>query len=248
MNAPLLFEDDELIAVAKPAGLAVIPERDGDPATSLRHRLEAARGEPLWVVHRIDKDTSGVVVMARSAAAHRWLNDAFAARRVHKRYLAFAAGDLPGERTVEVAVVEARRGKARPAVAGERGKPSVTEMTALARWSRAPVPGETAPGPSPGIVDLDTVTLLEARPLTGRHHQIRVHLRSLEAPILFDPLYGKRTLRGMLDGAPGARLALHAAGLEVTRPDGRRLVVEAPLAEDLVALRAWLDAKWATVA
>src|SRR6187401_2766300 len=96
----VLHEDEALVAVDKPAGLAVIPERDGDPAASLRRMLEASRGEPLWVVHRIDKDTSGVVVFARSAAAHRWLNDAFASRRVHKRYLAFAAGDLPGARTV----------------------------------------------------------------------------------------------------------------------------------------------------
>ncbi len=226
----MLFEDAEVVAVDKPAGLAVIPERSGDPAVSVRHMLEAARGEPLWVVHRIDKDTSGVVVLARSAAAHRWLNDAFAARRVNKRYLAFAAGDLPGERVVDVALVEARRGKARPAGVGEGGKPSVTRFGELHRWQRST--GEA-------------VTLLEARPETGRHHQIRVHLRSLEAPILFDPLYGKRTLRGMLEGAPCARLALHAARLEVERTDGRTLVVEAPLAADLMALRGWLDASWA---
>ncbi len=226
----MLFEDAEVVAVDKPAGLAVIPERTGDPAVSVRHMLEAARGEPLWVVHRIDKDTSGVVVLARSASAHRWLNDAFAARRVHKRYIALAAGDLPGERVVDVALVEARRGKSRPAGVGEPGKPSVTGFREIQRWHRGA--GET-------------VTLLEARPETGRHHQIRVHLRSLEAPILFDPLYGKRTLRGMLDGAPCARLALHAARLEVERPDGRTLVVEAPLAADLMALRGWLDAEWA---
>lgn len=224
----VLHEEAQLVAVAKPAGLAVIPERDGDPAASLRHRLEAARGEPLWVVHRIDKDTSGVVVFARSAAAHRWMNDAFEQRRVEKRYLAFAAGDLPGARVVDVALVEARRGKARPAGPEERGKASRTELEARARWRR----GE------------DVVTLVEARPLTGRHHQIRVHLRSLEAPILFDPAYGKRTLRGAYAGAPAARLALHAAALRLPRPDGSVLAVEAPLADDLVALRAWLDAGW----
>lgn len=228
MDAQILFEDDDLVAVDKPSGIAVIPERDGVAQAALRQQLEAARGEPLWVVHRIDKDTSGVVVLARSAAAHRWLNDAFAERRVHKRYLAFAAGDLPGARTVDVPLVEARRGKARPAGPGERGKPSVTDLTSVARWSRG----------------ADAVTLVEARPRTGRHHQIRVHLRSLEAPILGDPLYGKRTLRGMLDGAPCARLALHAAGLALTRPDGRELAIEAPVPADMSALRAWLDATW----
>jgi len=228
LDAQILFEDDDLVAVDKPSGIAVIPERDGVAQAALRHRLEAARGEPLWVVHRIDKDTSGVVVLARSAAAHRWLNDAFAERRVHKRYLAFAAGDLPGTRTVDVPLMEARRGKARPAGPGEGGKPSVTDLTSVARWSRG----------------ADAVTLVEARPRTGRHHQIRVHLRSLEAPILGDPLYGKRTLRGMLDGAPCARLALHAAGLALTRPDGGELAIEAPVPADMSALRAWLDATW----
>jgi tRNA pseudouridine32 synthase/23S rRNA pseudouridine746 synthase len=228
LDAQILYEDAELVAVDKPAGLAVIPERDGEPSASLRHRLEASRGEPLWVVHRIDKDTSGVVVLARSASAHRWLNDAFAERRVAKKYLAFAAGDLPGERVVDVALVEARRGKARPANAGERGKPSITALAAVARWSRG----------------TDIVTMVDARPKTGRHHQIRVHLRSLEAPILGDPLYGKRTLRGMLDGSPCTRLALHAASLSVTRPDGRTLTIEAPLATDLSSLRDWLDATW----
>jgi tRNA pseudouridine32 synthase/23S rRNA pseudouridine746 synthase len=169
-----------------------------------------------------------VVVLARSAVAHRWLNDAFAERRVAKRYVAFAAGDLPGSRVVDVALVEARRGKARPANAGEHGKPSLTELVELARWSRG----------------TDIVTMVEARPKTGRHHQIRVHLRSLEAPILGDPLYGKRTLRGMLDGSPCTRLALHAAALSVTRPDGRALSIEAPLAADMAALRDWLDATW----
>lgn len=231
MDAQILYEDAELVAVDKPSGLSVIPERDGAPEASLRHRLEAARGEPLWVVHRIDKDTSGVVVLARSAAAHRWLNDAFAERRVAKRYLAFAAGDLPGTRTVEAPLVEARRGKARPANPGEKGKPSVTDLTALARWSRG----------------ADAVTLVEARPKTGRHHQIRVHLRSLEAPILGDPLYGKRTLRGMLDGAPCARLALHAAGLALIRPDGRALAIESPLPSDMSALRDWLDGGWSAI-
>jgi tRNA pseudouridine32 synthase/23S rRNA pseudouridine746 synthase len=232
LDAQILYEDAELVAVDKPAGLAVIPERDGEPSASLRHRLEASRGEPLWVVHRIDKDTSGVVVLARSAVAHRWLNDAFAERRVAKKYVAFAAGDLPGSRTVDLALVEARRGKARPAnaAAGERGKPSLTDFVELARWSR----------------DTDIVTMVEARPKTGRHHQIRVHLRSLEAPILGDPLYGKRTLRGMLEGSPCTRLALHAASLSVTRPDGRALTIESPLAADLAALRAWLDATWST--
>lgn len=225
----MLYEDDDVVAVMKPAGLAVIPERNQAAGECLRHQLEAARREALWVVHRIDKDTSGVVLFARSAAAHRWLNDAFAARQVHKRYLAFAAGDLPDERIVDLALVPARRGKTRPATPADVGaKPATTRLRTVQRWRRGD----------------DIVTLCHAFPVTGRHHQIRVHLRSLEAPILFDPLYGKRTLRGTYDHAPGQRLALHAEAIELTRPDQRTLRIEAPWPDDLAALCAWFDASW----
>ena len=197
MDAPVVYEDRELVAVAKPAGMPVIPGRVADGPRALRQILEAARGEPLWVVHRIDQDTSGVVVFARSAAAHRHLCAAFEHRTVDKRYLAFAFADLPGERVVELALHEARRGKSRPAAPDEPGgKPARTELRALARW-RWPT---------------GAVTLLEAHPITGRHHQIRVHLRALEAPIVGDPLYGKRTLRGAFVDAPPLRLALAQRG------------------------------------
>src|SRR6187551_2572088 len=98
----LLFEDADLIAVAKPAGIPVIPARDEDPAACLQKQLEATRGERLWIVHRIDKDTSGVVVMARTAEAHRTLNMAFEHRQVTKTYLAFAAGALDGVARIDV--------------------------------------------------------------------------------------------------------------------------------------------------
>ena len=222
MDAAVLYEDAALIAVAKPAGVPVIPGRVAGGPEALRHQLERHRGEPLWVVHRIDQDTSGVVVFARTADAHRALCGAFEHRVVKKTYLAFAYGDLPGERTVDLALHEARRGKARPAADGEPGgKAATTSLAAVARWR----------------VGDGVVTLVEARPITGRHHQIRVHLRALEAPIVADPLYGKRTLRGAFDGAPPLRLALHAARLEL--PD--RPPIVAPLPDDLIALRAWLD-------
>lgn len=225
MEVSVLHEDAALVAVAKPAGMPVIPGRVEGGPVALRQHLEAARGEPLWVVHRIDQDTSGVVVFARSAAAHRDLCAAFEHRAVHKTYAAFAFGDLPGTRTVELALHEARRGKARPAAPGELGgKAATTHLEARARWR---------------LASGDVVTLLDARPVTGRHHQIRVHLRALEAPIVGDPLYGKRTLRGAFEGAPPLRLALHAARLELPE----RAPIVAPLPPDLVALRAWLDAR-----
>lgn len=225
MPAAILHEDRDVLVVDKPAGVTVIPARDGEVGASLRSRLEAARGERLWVVHRLDRETSGVVVFARHAEAHRALSEAFEQRRVEKRYVAFVTGAVEAARTLDVALHAARKGKMRPAKPGEPGaKPAVTEVSPRRAWRRE------------GRV----VTEVEARPRSGRQHQIRVHLRWAGAPILFDPLYTpKEAMRG-LEGAPGGRLALHAHTLVV--PGVGRF--EAPLPEDLRALGAWLDG-WA---
>jgi RluA family pseudouridine synthase len=221
----VLHEDADLLAVAKPAGIPVIPARDEPPEESLWHRLAGERGERLWVVHRIDRDTSGVVVFARTAEAHRMLSMAFERREVDKTYLAWAAGSVDDAVRVDLPLHEARRGKARPARPDEPGaRAAVTELAVERRWRRGDA----------------QVARVRCHPITGRHHQIRVHLRALEAPIVHDPLYGKRTLRGPLAEAPCPRLALHAASLAV--PGGRRFT--APLPDDLRALEAWLDAGW----
>lgn len=221
----LLYEDAEIVAFAKPSGITVIPARSAPSEISLHTRLEAERRERLWIVHRIDRDTSGVVVFARTAAAHRTLSMAFERREVHKTYVAFAAGALDGVERIEIALHEARRGKTRPAHPGESGvKPAVTELAVERRWRR----------------DDAVVARVRCHPVTGRHHQIRVHLRAVEAPILGDPLYGKATRRGAYAEVPCPRLALHAASLTV--PDGRTFT--APLPDELVALEAWLEASW----
>jgi tRNA pseudouridine32 synthase / 23S rRNA pseudouridine746 synthase len=221
----VLYEDAELIAVAKPSGIPVIPARDEPPEQCLQHQLAAARGERLWVVHRIDRETSGVVVFARTADAHRALNTAFETRKVAKTYLAWAAGALDGVTRIDVALHEARRGKARPAEPGETGaKHAVTELAVERRWTR----GE------------DVVARVRCHPITGRHHQIRVHLRYANAPIVRDPLYGKVTARGALAEAPCPRLALHAASLTVPGPR----TFTAPVPDDLVTFERWLDEGW----
>lgn len=209
-----LYEDRELLAVNKAPGVVVIPARGEDPAMSLRQRLERARGEPLWVVHRIDRETSGVVLFARTAAAHRTLNALFSGRGVEKSYVAFAVGArLDDEALIELPLHTARKGKMRPARPGEEGaQEAQTALRVLARWTR-------------GAREVSKVL---ARPRTGRQHQIRVHLRALEAPIARDPLYG----RGDEGLPPLARMALHAA--ELTLPwGGRALTVRAELPEDL---------------
>ena len=224
----VLLETDDLVAVAKPPGVTVIPARNEPPEACLRAQLEAARGEPLWVVHRIDRDTSGVVVFARTADAHRALSMTFEKRRAEKRYLAFAqaSADLPAEGKIARPIRPARRGLMKIAAAGDReAQAAETHYVVVARWTRGD----------------EHAVEIEARPLTGRQHQIRLHLASIGAPIWFDPLYGQGAAPA---DAPGSRLALHAHRLALPSPSGEWLRLEAPLPDDLAAIEAWLDRAW----
>jgi tRNA pseudouridine32 synthase / 23S rRNA pseudouridine746 synthase len=230
MKCPVLYEDRDVLAVAKPAGVVVIPARNEDASTSLRRLLEASRGEALWVVHRIDRDTSGVVLFARTAEAHRALSVAFERRDVEKTYLALTRGALsPSEGSIDYALHAARKGKMRPA---HKGEPE--SLDAHTRY-RVRTTWPTRSG---------TVSLVELSPRTGRQHQLRVHLRAKEAPLLVDPLYGRAervTARelGFDHDATLDRLSLHAASLDVPRPSGEgRLKIDAPLADDLSAMIA----------
>lgn len=225
----LLHDDGDVVAVAKPAGEPVIPARDEPAGESVQLQLERQLGRRLWIVHRIDRDASGLVLFACNARAHRELSLAFEHRRVTKSYVAFVAGALaPAAGRVDLALHGARKGKTRPALPGEPGAlASVTEYETTGTWT----------------IEGAAVSRVAARPLTGRHHQIRVHLRARECPILFDPLYAKgRTPAGMA-GAPCSRLALHALRLDGPHPSGGRLALECPLAPDLAALASWLDDK-----
>ena len=225
----LLHEDHDLVAVAKPAGEPVIAARGEPRSACLQKRLESRLRRRLWVVHRIDRDASGVVVFALNADAHRALSLAFEHHQVAKTYAAFVAGSVePPRGRIEVPLHDARKGKTRPARPGEPGaQPSTTEYVTRKRWT----------------LGATTVSLLEAHPLTGRHHQIRVHLRAVGTPILFDPLYGRGLMPEALAGAPCTRLALHARKIDVPDPrGGGRVVIEAPFAPDLAALVEWLDA------
>ncbi len=132
----ILHQDAEVVAVVKPAGLPVVPARGESPGECLRHRLEAQLGEGLFVVHRIDRDASGLVLFARHARAHRALSMEFEARRATKRYLAFVAGHLqPEAGSIDVPLHDARRGKTRPARPGEPGaRASLTEYRTLRAW------------------------------------------------------------------------------------------------------------------
>jgi tRNA pseudouridine32 synthase/23S rRNA pseudouridine746 synthase len=227
---PVLFQDRHVLAVDKPAGRLVIPGR-GTDERSLREELEAAHGR-LWVVHRLDRGTSGVLLFARTAEAHRTLNLAFDRAEPKKRYLALVRGTPPPEARIDVALAPARRGRMRPARAGDpRAKQAATVVRRLELFPARPWTG----GP---------LALVEALPETGRTHQIRVHLAAAHCPLALDPDYGDDA---PLHGPGGAllcdRTPLHAARLELRHPaSGAPLVVEAPLPPDLArtleALRA----------
>jgi RluA family pseudouridine synthase len=230
---PILAVDARLVAVNKPAGVTVVPAPDVPRGGCLRALVERQVGAPLWVVHRLDRDTSGVVVFARSAEAHRELCLAFEHRRVQKTYLAFTAGvPDPREGRIDTPLHPARKGKTRPATLGEPGAwAAATSYQVRRHWT------------DEGI----SVALVEARPETGRHHQIRVHLRSIGCPVLFDGTYGKGISIAALDDAPCQRVALHASRLTVPGAEGAPAVYEAPFPEDLAALLHWLDGAWTPV-
>jgi 23S rRNA-/tRNA-specific pseudouridylate synthase len=228
---PILHSDDEIVAVDKPAGLPVIPSPQADAHYCLRSVVERQIGAPVWVVHRLDQDASGVVLFAMTADVHRRLCLAFEHRLVEKTYQALTAGTPdPPVGSIAIALHAARRGKTRPAEPDEPGRrDALTEYETEQVWRRGDA----------------TIALVQARPRTGRHHQLRVHFRAVGTPLLFDALYGKRTDLTALADAPCRRLALHARRLILPATVlGARRVLDAPLAADFDATVGWLNREW----
>jgi len=209
----LLFCDADLLALNKPPGLRTLP--DGYD-TSLPHvcsLLEAEFGR-VWIVHRLDKDTSGVLLVARTADAHRALNAQFAVGRVEKVYHALVVGEPPWqEQRVDLPLRPNGDRRHRTVVDVKAGKPALTELRLLEQF--------------PGYA------LLEARPRTGRTHQVRAHLAALRLPLVGDCLYGgKQATSAWLQ-----RPALHAWSLSFFHPSsGEWLQIHAPYAPDLEAV------------
>lgn len=202
----VLFEDARLIAVHKPVGQLVIPGRGESAGVCLRDECTQRAGRPLFVVHRIDRETSGVVLFAKDADTHRILCGAFENRLVKKEYWAAVVGIPSRPRgTLESALRQCGSGRVAP---DPHGKPSRTEYETLAHW----------PGGA----------LLSVNPLTGRRHQIRVHLNEMGHPILGDPLYGPSPRP--IGGAP--RLMLHARRITVPFPQGGSRSVDCPPGDD----------------
>ncbi|MEW5737479.1 MAG: RNA pseudouridine synthase [Myxococcota bacterium] len=216
MQLRVLATAGGLVAVDKPAGLLVIPGRAEEGGPCARDLLAAQLGERVWVCHRIDRDTSGVLVFATTAEAHRAANEAFERGAVKKRYVALVEGRVAAALDLDVELTEARKGKMRPVRPGEKGKPSRTLVRPRELFAAA--------------------SLVEAEPLTGRQHQIRVHLKSAGHPLLFDHQYGRKApltakdLGGAGDEVVLDRTPLHAEALEAPELG---LSVTAPLPEDL---------------
>jgi RluA family pseudouridine synthase len=221
----LLYRDELVLAVDKPAGVLTIPGRTEEQGDPLSEQVRAIAPGAL-VVHRLDRDTSGIVLFALSRAAHRALNQAFDSRRAEKTYLALVRGDLASPARCELPLVEGRRGTMRAADAGNaRALRARTDFSPIERFG--------------------TLTFCSCRPFTGRTHQIRVHLVAIGHPLLIDPRYGESrpVLRRQLcagcvdpDAVVLARTPLHAAALRIPHPSGRGfLQVEAPLPDDVAS-------------
>ena len=219
----VLYRDELVLAVDKPAGVVTIPGRTEEQRDALSAEVRVLAPGAL-VVHRLDRDTSGIVLFGLTRVAHRALNVAFESRRAEKTYLALVRGDLPASLRCDLPLVEARRGAMRVADAGNaRARRARTDFAPLERFG--------------------AVTFCSCRPLTGRTHQIRVHLAALGHALLVDPRYGESRPVQRRDLFPGcadpegialARTPLHAAALRIPHPAGRGfLQVEAPLPDDL---------------
>lgn len=194
----LVFEDDALLVLDKPAGLLSVPGRGEDKQDCLSSRVQHRYPDAL-VVHRLDMATSGLMVFARSLSVQRSLNAAFANREVHKRYIAEVDGLMvptnAAWNTIDLPIIVDWPKRPLRIIDLEKGKPSQT------RWrlvTQNPI---------------RNTTRVELEPLTGRSHQLRVHLQALGHPILGDALYASPRVQSMAD-----RLLLHACTLAFAHP------------------------------
>ena len=220
----VLYEDGDLAVVVKPCGMVVHPAAGNEHGTlvnALLYRMEGLSGiggvKRPGIVHRLDKDTSGLLLVAKNDEAHRGLSDQLRGRRMEKHYLAVVDGRMrePSGR-VEKAIARSTKDRKRMAV-DPAGREAVTEWTLLE--------------------NLKDAALLDVHILTGRTHQIRVHMQSLHHPVAGDPIYGQK------NGVRAPRLMLHAYTLSFTHPrTGERMTFCAPPPEAFTAaMQKWRE-------
>jgi 23S rRNA pseudouridine955/2504/2580 synthase/23S rRNA pseudouridine1911/1915/1917 synthase len=237
MQIETLYEDEDIIVVNKPAGLLVIPDRFTSDLPSLNKLLEERLKQKIWVVHRLDRDTSGVTCFAKNEQAHKYLSRLFQEHEVGKFYAGLVNGRVdPDQGRIEAPIAEHPVVKGKMTVT-KKGKPSITDYKVVEQWP--------------------LYALVQFQIHTGRTHQIRVHMQSIGNPIVCDELYGdgkpffvssiKKKYR-LSDKEEAerpllSRLALHAYRLHLFKEDGKEILVEADLPKDMLACVNQLN-KW----
>ncbi len=232
MNAlKILIEDEHLIAVQKMAGELVVADRFGKEKNILLHRVgehlraqghqKDESGRDLYPVHRLDRDTSGVVLFAKNQEAHRSLSQMFESRQMKKTYWAFAVGNPAWtfcSSHIQLSRAEGKRGRGRALIDISRGKPAETDFLVKERYG--------------------DISWIEAYPHTGRLHQIRIHLRALGHPLLADEDYGIENWKSTrFPELKVDRMPLHARLLEFTHPvTGKAVEISCPLDDELRTL------------
>jgi RluA family pseudouridine synthase len=212
----IIYQNNDIIVINKPAGVSVTKDRSGDDQLTdiLADQLEPAVCSQLRLVHRIDKDTSGVMILAKNIEAQTRFTTYFEKREIKKTYLAVVTGVVPGlQGTINAPLTRNRKNPALMCIAKKKGKAAVTNWQLLA--------------------DFGSVALLAVNPLTGRTHQIRVHLPSIALPLAIDPLYGSsrplflsdfksdyRLAKGQTEKPLIERLTLHAYQIEFPKSQG----------------------------
>ncbi len=230
MDIPILFQDDHILVVDKPAGLLSTGGGYTEGLPYLQELLEPIFGR-LWLVHRLDRDTSGVMILARTAEAHRMLNIAFDHREIQKTYLAIGLG-IPDWTTYDCDLpLKVDGDRAHRTRIAESGKPAMTSFQVLQSFFNT--------------------SLIQARPHTGLTHQIRAHLSGLNHPILMDDLYTNSEMRSRYQAvladpsinASISRIALHALHVEFNHPISQTPIsVQAPLPTDMSETIKFLQA------
>ena len=214
----VIYEDDEVLALNKPSGLAV---QGGTKTTKHVDRLLSAWGEGTErprLVHRLDRDTTGVLLLGKTPAAAARLSGAFAKRRAEKTYWAIVVGNLqPYEGIIEMPLMKTGVGDREMVIPADpkdpRAEAAETEYVTISRAAQR-------------------VAWLALRPHTGRTHQLRAHMKAVGHPILGDPKYGDEAAAEL---SRGLKLQLHARRLDLPHPSGGRLIVEAPLSPEMKA-------------
>lgn len=232
-TVPILYQDDQILVIDKQPGMLSAPERDGGGETILNlltDELDPPPAQPLRLVHRLDRDTSGVMIIAKTREAQSHLTTQFMERTVNKTYLALVRGCPDVESGQIVApIAEKKANQARVTINMTRGRSAVTNWSVVERFVG--------------------FTLVRCKPQTGRQHQIRIHMQLAGMPLAVDELYGSNEGIYLSKIKPGyrasttsderpliGRLTLHAESIDFTHPaTGQRMRFEAPMPKDFRA-------------